>query len=108
MLILFAQAASQPDAMDDVDLRLARSRFIAGVNYYETLFYANERGDVDPDLWESRQFRMGNFIAPAKEVLWEPTKPVFGKRFRDFVDQQLLPSYSRVSSPTIFEPITSG
>jgi len=99
---LFDQAVSNPGGMAQLDLRFVRARFIAGVNYYETLFYAFERGDVEPDLWESRRFRMANFIRPAKDQLWAPTKAGFGKRFRDFVDFDLLPNTPVTASPVVF------
>ena len=83
-------------------MRLIRTRFVATVNYYEMLFYASERGDVDADLCESRRVRIANFIAPAKDIAWEPTKLAFGKRFREFVDRELLPGYDGSASPWMF------
>ena len=97
-LELFARVANDPTGISDSDLRFARTQFVAVVNYYETLYYAWHRGDVEPDLWESRRFRMGSFIGAAREHLWEPTKWYFGKRFQEFVDGELLSNLPELDS----------
>ena len=89
VLDVFARAASDPGALSESDLRFLRVQFVAVVNYYETLFYAWERGEVDPDLWESRRYRIVGFIGLHKGVLWEGVKMGFGSRFRAFVDDLL-------------------
>ena len=105
---LFAQAMSNPEPLPDSDRRVLATRFVAVVSYSETLFYASERGDVDPDLWESRRYRMANFIAPLKDALWEPTKLAFGRRFREFIDRDLIPNFASADSPWIFGPPGTG
>ncbi len=101
-LDLFARAANDPKGISESDLRYARGQFVAVVNYYETLFYAWHRGDVETDLWESRRFRMGGFIGSLRELCWEPTKGYFGKRFQEFVDGDLLSNLPDVDSPWLY------
>ena len=89
-LDLYDRAIRRPEEVSDSDWRVVRNHWISVVNYYETLFYAWERGEVDGDLWESRRFRMAHFIAPARRDFWEPMKAGFGRRFRAFVEASLL------------------
>ncbi len=37
---------------------------------------------------------MAAFIGPVREQLWEPVKPGFGKRFCEFVDYEILPTFT--------------
>ncbi len=57
---LALRAASTPASLSDVDRGLLVLRFTALANYWETLFYARERGTVEDDLWKSRVQRMQN------------------------------------------------
>ncbi len=93
-LDILERLANDPSEVGESDLRLARAGFVAVLNYYETFFYAHQRGDVEPDIWESRKFRMAAFIGPVRDLLWEPAKPGFGKRFREFIDHEILPTFS--------------
>ena len=47
VLDLFARASIDPDSISASDWRFLRVQFVATTNYYETLFYARERGEVD-------------------------------------------------------------
>ncbi len=67
------------------------ARFIAVVNYYETLFYAQRRGEVDAEHWESRRARMVSYMGPARESYWPMYRPLFGRSFQAFVDHLLDP-----------------
>ncbi len=89
---LFIRARTDYDSLSNAEKVLAGTRFAARVNYYETLFYARLRGDVDDDLWESRLARMKSIIGSGGEQLWEGRKIFFGKRFRAFVDDELIPA----------------
>lgn len=102
-LDLMVRAFADPDSVDESDRRVVGARFLAIVNYYENLFYARERGEVDDDHWESRRQRMANFLTPAKDSFWPRLKMSFGKRFRDFVDQELLPNDATSISPWLPE-----
>ena len=82
---LVAKASHEPESLSESDWRVLRVQLVSVANYYETLYYAWERGEVDADLWESRRFRVVSFIEPQK-ALWQQVKMGFGKRFRDFVD----------------------
>ena len=70
--------------------RLIGVRLAAVVNYYETLFYAHERGDVEEDLWASRVERMRRTFALFGPG-WPDYRDTFGGRFVDFVDREVLP-----------------
>ena len=77
-------------ALTDVERALLIMRLTSILNYYERLFYARERGDADDDMWESRVTRMRvmfNLFAP----IWPTHKVAFGRRFRAFVDNEVLP-----------------
>ena len=91
---LFLRARRDFDSLSDAEKVLAGARFSARVNYYETLFYAWLRGDVDDDLWESRIVRMKSIIGSGGERLWRDWKVSFGKKFQDFVDKEVLPDAS--------------
>jgi hypothetical protein len=97
-LNLFARAHSEPEQISESDWRFMRAQFIAVVNYYETLFYAWDRGDVDTDIWASRRYRISSVIGPTKDHLWEPLKPAFGRRFREFADNDLLANVTSVET----------
>ncbi len=60
---LVLRGASEPASLSDVDRGLLVLRFNALANYYETLFYARERGAVEDDLWNSRVQRVQNVFA---------------------------------------------
>lgn len=64
-------------------------RWLAFLNYYETLFYARERGEIDDDLWESRVERMRWTFAIVPRRFWEERRLGFGKRFRAFVETEI-------------------
>ncbi len=85
-----SRAASDWESLAAPDRRLFGLRLSAVVNYYETLYYAHERGDVEEDLWASRIERMRRTFAlfgPA----WPDYRDTFGGRFVEFVDREVLP-----------------
>ena len=88
---LFIRARSDFDSLSEVEKGVAGMHFVATANYYETLFYARARGDVDNDLWESRVIRMKGVIAGSGEHIWHKWKYGFGSKFQDFVDNEILP-----------------
>ena len=59
------------------------------MNYYETLFYAHERGDVEEDLWASRVERMRRTFALFGPG-WPDYRDTFGGRFVAFIDREVL------------------
>ena len=93
-LATIAKAFRDPESVTEDERRMVGARFIAVVNYYETLFYAQRRGEVDAEHWESRRARMMSYMGPAKESYWPTYKPLFGKSFQEFVDALLAPSAS--------------
>ncbi len=70
--------------------------FLGTVNYYETLFYARERGEVDDDLWRSRLWRMKRSFGLGCTDVWQERKLAFGERFRDFIDAEVIPDLEAV------------
>ena len=89
-LDLFAKAARDPQGVSESELRYVTTRFLSLANYYEMLFYAWDRGDVDDDLWQGRIQRMANFFGPAMESLWPIWKDGLGKAFQEYVEQTVL------------------
>ena len=86
-----ARAFRDPASVTEDERRMAGARFIAVVNYYETLFYAHRRGEVEPEHWESRQARMASYMGPARDTYWPMYKALFGKTFQAFIDTLLDP-----------------
>lgn len=76
-------------------------RWLAFVNYYETLFYARERGEVEDDLWESRLARMRWAFAGLPREIWNERKEGFGHRFRAFIERKILPE---AADPVLLRP----
>ena len=95
-LELMLRGATDIDGLSDVDRVLLLMRVVTLLNYYERLFYARERREVDDDLWESRVQRMrgmfGLFLP-----LWETQKTLFGRRFREFIDAEIVTKIDRRS-----------
>ncbi len=91
-LDVLVKASADPQSVSPAELRHACLLFMGVGNFYETLFYSRELGEVDPELWESRTNRLANFIGPAQHSLWPMMKDSFGQSFQDFVDHDLLPS----------------
>ena len=95
-LELIQRSAAEPNELSDVDRAVVVMRVVTLLNYYERLFYARERREADDDLWESRVQRMrtmfGLFLP-----LWEAQKALFGRRFRDFVDAEIVTNIDRRS-----------
>ena len=89
-LDLLAKVSRDVKSVSEAELRYAGSKFLGIANYYETLFYAREQGDVDDDLWRSRLQRMANFFGPAKESLWPIWKDTLGTRFQEFVEETVF------------------
>ena len=87
---LAAAAATNWSEMAPMDRRLVGVRLSAIVNYYETLFYAHERGDVEEDLWASRVERMRRTFA-LFAPMWPEYRGTFGGRFCAFIDAEVLP-----------------
>ncbi len=87
---LAVKAAASFEEMSQLDRQLLGIRLSSVVNYYETLFYAHERGDVEDDLWSSRVVRMRRTFA-LLAPLWPHYRPTFGGRFIAFVDAEILP-----------------
>ncbi len=87
-----ARAMASPSEMTPAQLRHACLRFMGVANYYETLFYARERGEVAAEFWESRRERLMNFLVPAKDSLWPMMKTSFGAGFQRYVDREIMPA----------------
>ncbi len=89
------RAVGDWETLDPTERRLIGLRLAAVVNYYETLFYAHERGDVEEDLWDSRVERMRRtfaLFAPG----WADYRDTFGARFVEFIDSEVLHQTSTV------------
>ena len=89
------KAMADPDSLPRDQLRHACARFMGITNFYETLFYARERGEVDDEFWESRCVRLANLVGPAEHSLWPMMKDCFGQSFQDFVDKEILAGMAR-------------
>ena len=87
---LFRKAAIDFEALSSDERVVARSRFVAIVNYYEMLFYARRLGHVDDDLWASRVHRLRTNVGVFGPGLWQITKGDFGAAFQDFVDEEIM------------------
>ena len=85
-----SRAMANPSEMTPAELRHACLRFMGVANYYETLFYARERGEVAGEFWESRRERLINFVVPARDSLWPMMKTSFGAGFQHYVDREIL------------------
>ena len=97
------KAMADPEAVPAPALRHACLRFMGIGNYYETLFYAHERGEVATEFWASRQQRLLNFVGPARDSLWPRMKNSFGVQFQDFVDE-LLRAHPTEARPSWMDP----
>ncbi len=86
-----SKSMADPQSVAPEELQQACLRFMGVANYYETLFYAWDRGEVDDEFWQSRRTRMANFIGPAEHSLWPMMKNSFGQRFQNFIDDDLFP-----------------
>ena len=87
---LAAKVTTGWEELSMMDRQLIGVRLSAVVNYYETLYYAHERGDVEDDLWASRIERMRRtFVLFAP--MWPEYRGTFGGRFGAFVDREVLP-----------------
>ena len=104
---LMLRGSADLDSLSVVDRSLYILRFTAGVNYYETLFYAKERGEVDDDLWESRLHRMRGTFALFLP-LWSMQKETFGRRFVEFIDAEVIPRLSLENLFVSGEPAKEG
>ena len=91
---LMLQGARDSESLSEVDRALYVLKLTAAGNYYETLFYARERGEVDDDLWASRLRRMQGTFALFLP-LWSTQKDAFGQRFVAFVDTEVIPKLDR-------------
>ncbi len=83
---------SDYDTMSDEEKFRISSYFLGFVNHYESICYAHERREVDDDLWESRVTRMRSVFGMVSPKIWEERRLHFGKRFRDFVESEVLVS----------------
>jgi len=80
------------DGVSEEDRFRTSNYFVGFVNYYESLFYARERGEVDDDLWESRVTRMKSVFSLANSAIWKERRLHFGERFRDFIESEVMAS----------------
>ena len=87
---LFMRANQDWASLAPAEVLRLRALVQAGMNYFETLFYANERGEVHNEVWESRIHRMRAYREIGFEHIWESLAPFYGVRFREFVAREVL------------------
>ncbi len=88
---LFVRANRDWSSLGPEEVLRLRALIQAGMNYFETLYYANERGEVHGEVWESRITRMRAYREIGFEHVWESLAPFYGVRFREFVAREVLP-----------------
>ena len=88
---LFVRANHDWETLTPAEVLRLRALVQAGMNYFETLFYANERGEVHAEVWQSRITRMRAYREIGFEHVWESLAPFYGVRFREFVAREVLP-----------------
>ena len=86
------RSVQQPKDLSHKDQIRQRMLLQSQANYYETLFYANERGAVDDDIWQSRVERMRLMNLFDLRGQWEDISPLLGSRFRAFLKHEVLES----------------
>ena len=93
-MALVMQGTKDIESLSEIDRSMFVLRLTAAGNYYETLFYARERGEVDDELWQSRLRRMrgtfGMFVST-----WATQRVGFGDRFASFVETEVFPYLDR-------------
>ena len=62
----------------------------AGLNYFETLYYANERGEVQPEIWDSRVSRMRRLAIRGLREGWSEHRSNYGASFCEFFENNIL------------------
>jgi len=90
---VLSQAADGLDHLSDEDRRRWYLLTRAGLNYFETLFYARERGEVSSEIWESRVLRMRQFASRGLRDGWDQHRQFFGASFVNFFESQVLAEY---------------
>ena len=94
MMELILRGATDFESLSEVDRSLLTVRSNAALNYFETLFYARARGEVDDDLWASRVRRMRGTFSIFLPT-WSRQKVAFGDRFVAFVETEVFPHLDR-------------
>ena len=72
------------------DVLRLRALVQAAMNYFETLYYADRRGEVQAEVWESRIARMRASREIGFEEVWESLAPFYGASFRAFDAREVL------------------
>ena len=87
---LLARAADGLDSLHEDDRRRFYLVSRAALNYFETLFYARSRGEVEDEIWDSRILRMRQFNSRGLEETWIDHRPFYGASFVAFFESQVL------------------
>lgn len=87
---LFVRAHQGWDRLSPNEVLRLRALIQAAMNYFETLFYAHLRGEVHPEVWESRLARMRAYREIGFERIWESLETFYGESFRVFVNREVL------------------
>jgi hypothetical protein len=87
---MLSQAVGGLDQLSDEDRRRWYLVTRAGLNYFETLFYARERGEVGSEIWESRVLRMRQFASQGLRDGWDEHRRFYGAGFVTFFESQVL------------------
>ena len=95
---LFVRANQDWDRLNANDVLRLRALTQAAMNYFETLYYAHLRGEVETEVWESRITRMRAYREIGFEHLWESLAPFYGERFRAFVAREIFQGESATAS----------
>ncbi len=87
---LLARGADGLEPLSDDDRRRFYLVTRAGLNYFETLFYARGRGEVEDEIWESRVLRMRQFSSRGMKEIWADHRPFYGASFSAFFEAHVL------------------
>jgi len=92
---LLFQGMADYNSMSEEEQFRTINYFVGFMNYYENMFYARERGDLDNELWQSRVFRMRRFFGLASPSAWKAVRLQFGRRFREFIETEIFATADR-------------
>ncbi len=87
---LFVRMAEEPEGMSNQDRVRQRLLLTGMLNYYETLYYANERRAVHAEVWESRVDRMSNLLHFGLREQWADMASSYGSSFRAFIEREVI------------------
>jgi hypothetical protein len=87
---LFVRAHQSWDRLSPNEVLRLRALIQAAMNYFETLYYAHLRGEVHPEVWESRLARMAAYREIGFAQVWQSLAAFYGESFRSFIEREVL------------------